>query len=253
MLGVVITTIQRPTASVFRIAECLSGVEGHLVIVGDTKGPDEFDISSVEGFQAEQLQFLDIDTQLKSEFTLAKLLPTKHYCRKNLGYLQAMRNGATCIYETDDDNAPLKSWELREQWITPQRHIQTDSMAETATPTRASVRRPSLGSIGLAPTSCASGPHNVMLTVLHSMSSVSPMSMRKVVSPSGVLASLSIEKLGERFEPSSGGTTSLIARGPSGFCGAERTTSIPLERMRRIRNSESRHPFVLPAPWTGVR
>src|SRR5581483_9790984 len=46
---------------------------------------------------------------------LASLLPTGHYTRKNLGYLLAFDRGATSIYETDDDNAPLPGWCWRSQ------------------------------------------------------------------------------------------------------------------------------------------
>ena len=117
MLHVVITTIQKPTECVLRLANCLSDGKGHLVIAGDTKGPDSFDLSSVGSFAEEQLTFLDIDAQLNSGFSVAQKLPTKHYCRKNIGYLQAMRNGAECIYETDDDNAPLDSWKTRQSTL----------------------------------------------------------------------------------------------------------------------------------------
>jgi len=41
---------------------------------------------------------------------LADLLPYHHYCRKNIGYLYAIRQGADCILETDDDNLPLPSF-----------------------------------------------------------------------------------------------------------------------------------------------
>ena len=115
MLYTVITTIQRPTNSVRMLAARLAGGAGHLVIAGDTKGPDKFDLSEVQGFEDSQLTFLRIEDQLNSGFKLAELLPTKHYSRKNIGYLQAIRAGATCIYETDDDNRPLESWNVREE------------------------------------------------------------------------------------------------------------------------------------------
>jgi hypothetical protein len=44
---------------------------------------------------------------------LARALPVGHYTRKNLGYLEAIAAGAPCIYETDDDNEPLDSWDVR--------------------------------------------------------------------------------------------------------------------------------------------
>ena len=123
MLKAVITTIQRPTDCVLRLTECLVPREASLVVAGDTKGPDEFDLSAVGGFSPERLAFLTIDDQLASGFSIAELLPTKHYCRKNIGYLHAIRAGATCVYETDDDNAPLDSWSPRQQWINTLRFV----------------------------------------------------------------------------------------------------------------------------------
>ena len=132
MLYTVITTIQRPTASVIRLAEFLGSGAGNLVIAGDTKGPDLFDLSAVTNFDESQLTFLDIDAQLESGFAVAGLLPTKHYCRKNIGYLHAMKAGASCIYETDDDNHPMDSWQIRDECISSPRFAET-AEAETAT------------------------------------------------------------------------------------------------------------------------
>lgn len=50
-------------------------------------------------------------------FELARLLPVGHYARKNLAYLAAIKQGATCIYETDDDNAPNESWVVRSEEV----------------------------------------------------------------------------------------------------------------------------------------
>ncbi|MEZ6131825.1 MAG: STELLO glycosyltransferase family protein [Planctomycetaceae bacterium] len=116
MLHCVITTIQQPTSSVRTLARRIAG-DGHLIVAGDTKGPATFDLSDVTGFRNDQLSFLSIEDQLASDFRLAQLLPTKHYSRKNLGYLHAIRAGATCIYETDDDNAPLDTWAPRSEYI----------------------------------------------------------------------------------------------------------------------------------------
>lgn len=72
------------------------------VVVGDRKGPAEFDLPPAE--------FVPVDQQAELPFALARLLPEKHYARKNLGYLLAMARDVECIYETDDDNAPLPAW-----------------------------------------------------------------------------------------------------------------------------------------------
>ncbi len=102
----VVTTIQAPTQPMRRLAERLSEASAPLIVVGDKKGPLNFDLPGA--------RFVALSEQLNLPFTLVKLLPTGHYVRKNLGYLLAIASGATSIYETDDDNAPLDSWQPRE-------------------------------------------------------------------------------------------------------------------------------------------
>lgn len=141
MFYTVITTIQRPTASVLRLAEFLREDAGNLVIAGDTKGPDSFDLSDVDGFGASQLAFLDIDAQLASGFTVTQWLPTKHYCRKNVGYLHAMKAGATCIYETDDDNHPMQGWKIRDERVARPRFVTTEPTSQEGSATWVNVYR----------------------------------------------------------------------------------------------------------------
>src|SRR6478609_7248987 len=75
-----------------------------FIVIGDTKSPATF---SLEG-----CDFWSVDKQLTLPFGLAKITPVKHYSRKNLGYLIAIKNGATELVETDDDNIPRKEfWE----------------------------------------------------------------------------------------------------------------------------------------------
>jgi len=105
MLRSVITTIQEPTAAVRALAAALGHEPDALIVVGDRKGPARFELPGCA--------FLDLEQQLELPFALARLLPEGHYARKNLGYLQAIRLGASCLYETDDDNAPLASWTPR--------------------------------------------------------------------------------------------------------------------------------------------
>ena len=100
----IITTIQAPTKSVEILQSYLAKFSILLVVVGDRKGPFDYPNWS---------QFLPIDAQYKLPFKLAHLLPEKHYARKNLGYLHAFKQGAACLYETDDDNAPEPNWSLK--------------------------------------------------------------------------------------------------------------------------------------------
>jgi len=70
-----------------------------FIVIGDTKSPDNFHIDGCD--------FWSIKRQMLLPFKLAPLVPTRHYARKNLGYLLALKNGADTIFETDDDNLPL--------------------------------------------------------------------------------------------------------------------------------------------------
>lgn len=104
-LVAVITTIQVPTFAVRVLNARLRGLDAPLIVVGDRKGPD--------CFEADGAAFFDLERQFAMPFELARIAPVGHYTRKNLGYLEAIRLGACCIYETDDDNQPLAHWAPR--------------------------------------------------------------------------------------------------------------------------------------------
>jgi len=101
----VITTILSPTRQVKRVARELASESGKLIVVGDRKTPVDYYI--------ENTVFLPIDEQKQMEFALPRVLPENHYSRKNIGYLQAISDGAESIYETDDDNEPNSRWVRR--------------------------------------------------------------------------------------------------------------------------------------------
>jgi hypothetical protein len=101
----VITTIAEPTTQVERLVDALRRENGRLYVAGDRKGPVRYPVPGAV--------FLSLEEQEKSTFALARLLPTGHYARKNIGYLQAVREGYRCLYETDDDNAPASTWRRR--------------------------------------------------------------------------------------------------------------------------------------------
>jgi hypothetical protein len=91
------------------------GDDGSILIVGDSKGPFSYEL--------QKTRLLDIVEQRRSHWQLAKILPEKHYARKNLGYLEAIKAGASCIYETDDDNTPMDNWQVRDLHVASHRLI----------------------------------------------------------------------------------------------------------------------------------
>ncbi len=81
-----------------------------FIVVGDTKSPKDFSLEGCDFYSVKQQQDLN--------FGLVKILPTKHYARKNLGYLIAISKGAEIIIETDDDNVPMESfWNKRTKFV----------------------------------------------------------------------------------------------------------------------------------------
>lgn len=96
---VVITSISAPTAAVRAFAD---RVGDRLIVVGDRKTPADWSLPPVT--------YLGPDTHGVTAPRLSAALPWNHYCRKVIGYVHAARAGATAIYDTDDDNAPLAHW-----------------------------------------------------------------------------------------------------------------------------------------------
>lgn len=111
--SIVVTTIQGPTGCMRNLAKRAGKLGLEWLIVGDRKGPKAYDLPPAE--------LLSIEDQLELPFKLARLLPEKHYTRKNLGYLMAISRGCQCIYETDDDNEPTELWEMRSREINGRR------------------------------------------------------------------------------------------------------------------------------------
>jgi len=101
--ALIITSIAGPEHPVLKqfAAECKKrGLD--FIVMGDTKSP--------AAFKLEGCDFWSIEKQNTLPFSLAALTPTRHYSRKNLGYLLAMNNGIAEIAETDDDNIPREEF-----------------------------------------------------------------------------------------------------------------------------------------------
>ena len=110
MRYLIITTINKPNHILKKISEEAARRNISLVIVGDVGSPHDFHL--------EHSLFFNVQTQKQYFNDFASELPVRHYARKNVGYLIAMKNRATIIQETDDDNIPLPEF-----WDEPQNPV----------------------------------------------------------------------------------------------------------------------------------
>jgi hypothetical protein len=92
-------------------SHCLESLNWKFYLVGDADSPSDFSLAGCD--------FYDLKRQKETGFRFAPGCPTRHYARKNLGYLLAMQAGCQLILETDDDNYPLAGfWDSRELRLT---------------------------------------------------------------------------------------------------------------------------------------
>ena len=97
--AVVVTSVNPPTEAMRVLARQSRANDHRFIIVGDAKSPADFHLSGCH--------FLSLQEQQKSGFRLAAICPENHYARKNVGYLWAIREEASIIIDTDDDNLPI--------------------------------------------------------------------------------------------------------------------------------------------------
>jgi hypothetical protein len=96
---IVITSINDPTDAVISFSKKMNY---ELVVAGDINTPIDW--------YCENAIYLSIEEQNKIGKYLNKTLPNNHYCRKMIGYLYSIANGADYIIDTDDDNIPNDDW-----------------------------------------------------------------------------------------------------------------------------------------------
>jgi len=90
---IVMTTIDKPSAISKKIIETAEEKYQNVVVVGDRKTPKEWEwVRGITYLPVRKGELLD------------------SYARKNIGYLYAIKNGATHIFDMDDDNEPLSHW-----------------------------------------------------------------------------------------------------------------------------------------------
>ncbi|KAG0247488.1 hypothetical protein DFQ27_001931, partial [Actinomortierella ambigua] len=92
---IVVTTINPPTDAM----DLLCNLEGwNVVVVADTKSPKQWKSGSCV--------YLSVEEQQSLSYRIVDVIPYRAYTRKNIGYLWAIQQGATKIFDTDDDNLP---------------------------------------------------------------------------------------------------------------------------------------------------
>lgn len=92
---IIITSINPPSEAITGFSKW----DGwQVVVVGDRKSPVNWNYEGVS--------YLGIDEQYEEFGELAKAIPENTYTRKMLGYVYAIKRGATAIFESDDDNLP---------------------------------------------------------------------------------------------------------------------------------------------------
>lgn len=96
--AVVVTTINAPTRALLDLQSGAAELDADLYVIGDTKSPADFSLTGALWF--------DVEAQRGTGLAYAQACPTKHYARKNIGYLLAIQDGVEVIRETDDDNIP---------------------------------------------------------------------------------------------------------------------------------------------------
>ena len=101
MKYIVTTTIFEPSAALQKFAS-LPG--WRLLVVGDKKTPHD----SYRSMSS--IVYLDPDYQETHYKELSDLIGWNCIQRRNIGYIDAFRRGATIIATVDDDNIPYDNW-----------------------------------------------------------------------------------------------------------------------------------------------
>ncbi len=106
--AIVVTTINHPTKAIQVIASEAPRLNAEFYVIGDTKSPPDFSLNGAI--------YLNVEQQISTGLAYAKQALVRHYARKNIGYLLAIKQGSDVIIETDDDNSPYNEfWLPREQ------------------------------------------------------------------------------------------------------------------------------------------
>jgi hypothetical protein len=129
----VVTTINPPNEVFAALAKDVTERNMDFIVIGDEKTPANFVLKGAD--------YLSLERQGSLFPSFATALPTRHYARKNVGYLSAAQAGAELIFETDDDNYPRSGFlspppdflEVRvpatpRRWINPLSYFTTEDV-----------------------------------------------------------------------------------------------------------------------------
>jgi len=97
---IVITTIRPIGKALENFLDILKDYE--IIVIGDKKS------QTIENQKS--LRYYSVEKQLDLNFEITQHIPFNHYCRKNIGYLIAIKEGVDILYDTDDDNFPYAHW-----------------------------------------------------------------------------------------------------------------------------------------------
>ncbi len=98
----VVTTIFAPSEAVVDSCKRLREYQGCLIVIGDAKGPENYIL--LPEMASCSYNFVSYHEQQNFGGSFARTLPHNHFGRKNLGYIAAIQNGATSVWDFDDDN-----------------------------------------------------------------------------------------------------------------------------------------------------
>jgi hypothetical protein len=114
--ALVVTSISAPNPVLAELAGQSKSRGIKFYVIGDVPSPADFQLDGCD--------FYSLERQRASGLKVAELLPTRHYARKNIGYLLAMRCRPAWLLETDDDNLPSSGF-----WAPRQRNHRVRSLS----------------------------------------------------------------------------------------------------------------------------
>lgn len=97
--ALVVTSIAEPNDCLRALAAESAQRAARFIVIGDRSSPAQFNLAGCDFYSPARQEAL--------HYRYSAIAPWRHYARKNIGYLEAIRSGVDRIYETDDDNFPL--------------------------------------------------------------------------------------------------------------------------------------------------